>query len=114
MVSSLDEVGRVARRFRVSLRATALRLEKLGRAVEDLYARVDAEADFKGGSGFARDDAAPAIRLREWGTGYAELLLEAERQGWLGRTDVLEYLNLSNGQLSDLRGRVEAGVAAEG
>jgi hypothetical protein len=113
-VSSLDQVARVARRFRVSLRATALRLERLGRAAEDLYARVDAEADFKGGSGFARDNTAPAIRLREWGTGYAELLLDAERQGWLGRTDVLEYLNLSNGQLSDLRGRVEAGAAAEG
>ena len=54
MVTSLDQVVRVARRFRVSLRATALRLEKLGHAVEDLYARVDAEADFKGGGGFSK------------------------------------------------------------
>lgn len=113
-IASVEDVAKIARRFKVSLRAAALRLERVGRAASSLYARVDAEADFKGGGGFSRDNSAPAVRLREWGTGYAELLLGAERQGWLGRTDVLEYFNLSNGQLTELRSRVEAGAGAEG
>jgi len=113
-VSSIDQVRRIAHRFKVSLRATALRLERLNRAVESLYDLVDAEADFKGPGGFSRDNSAPGVRLREWGSGYAEVLLDAERRGLLGRTDVLEYLNLSNGQLNELRTRVEAGAGAEG
>lgn len=67
-VGSFSQVARVAKRFKVSLRATALRLEQLGLAVEGLYEDVDAEADFKGGGGFSRDNTAPAIRLRDWGS----------------------------------------------
>jgi Zn-dependent peptidase ImmA (M78 family) len=113
-ISSTNDVARIAKRFKVSLRATALRLERVGRAAPGLYNRVDADADFKGGGGFSRDNAAPGVRLREWGTGYAELLLDAERRGLLGRTDLLEYFNLSNRELSDLRSRVEVGAGAEG
>jgi len=113
-IGSMHGVSQIARRFRVSLRATALRLEHLGRAVEGLYEMVDAEADFKGGGGFSRDNTAPAKRLREWGTGYATLLVEAGRQGLLGRTDLLEYFNLSNRQLHELETRLEAGGDAEG
>jgi Zn-dependent peptidase ImmA (M78 family) len=113
-ISLTSEVATVAKRFKVSLRATALRLERLERAATGLYSRVDADADFKGGSGFSKDNTAPAIRLREWGTGYAELLLDAERRGVLGRTDLLEYFSLSNRELSELRSRVELGAGAEG
>lgn len=113
-IASVAQVSRVAKHFNVSLRATALRIERLGRAVEGLYDNVDAEADFKGPGGFSRDNSAPAVRLREWGAAYAELLLDAERRHVLGRTDVLEYLNLSNQQLTELRARVETGSGAEG
>lgn len=113
-IGSVAQVSRIAKHFKVSMRATALRLERLGHAVQGLYASVDTEADFKGAGGFSRENTAPAVRLREWGTGYAELLLDAERRRLLGRTDVLEYLNLSNHQLSALRARVEAGSGAEG
>jgi Zn-dependent peptidase ImmA (M78 family) len=113
-ISSTDQVAKIAKRFKVSLRATALRLERIGRAAPGLYSRVDADADFKGGGGFSKDNAAPGVRLREWGTGYAELLLDAERRGLLRRTDLLEYFNLSNRELSDLRSRVEVGAGAEG
>lgn len=113
-ISSTDQVAKIAKRFKVSLRATALRLERIRRAAPGLYSRVDADADFKGGGGFSKDNAAPGVRLREWGTGYAELLLDAERRGLLRRTDLLEYFNLSNRELSDLRSRVEVGAGAEG
>jgi Zn-dependent peptidase ImmA (M78 family) len=114
-ISSTSEVSRVAKRFKVSLRAAALRIDRLDRASAGLYSRVDAEADFKvKGKGFSNDNTAPAIRLRDWGAGYAELLLDAERQGVLGRTDLLEYFSLSNRELSELRTRVETGAGAEG
>jgi Zn-dependent peptidase ImmA (M78 family) len=113
-IGTTSEVARIARRFKVSLRAAAYRLERINRARSGLYHRVDKDADFKGGSGYSQDTGAPAIRLREWGAGYAELLFEAERRGLLGRTDVLEYMNLSNGELSDLRARVAVGAGAEG
>jgi Zn-dependent peptidase ImmA (M78 family) len=113
-ISSTAEVARIAKRFKVSLRAAALRLDRLERAASGLYGRVDAEADFKGKGGFSKDNAAPAVRLRDWGSGYAELLLDAERRGLLGRTDLLEYFNLSNRELSELRARVETGAGAEG
>ena len=106
-VSSIDDVGRIARHFKVSLRATALRLEAVELAAAGLYERVDADADFKGEGGFSRDNSAPAIRLREWGTGFASLLMAAEDAGVLTRPDVLEYFNLSNGQLRELHDRVE-------
>jgi Zn-dependent peptidase ImmA (M78 family) len=113
-ISSIGQVSRVARRFKVSLRATALRLEQIDRAVAGLYDRVDAEADFKGGPGFSRDNSAAAVRLREWGAGYAELLLDAQHRHLLAHTDILEYTNLSSTQLSELRSRVEVGAGAEG
>ena len=113
-ITSITQVSRIAKHFKVSLRATALRLENVGRAAPGLYDDVDAEADFKGGSGFSRDNSAAAVRLREWGAGYAELLLDAERRRFLNRTDVLEYFNLSNTQLSEIRSRVEAGGSVEG
>lgn len=113
-ISSTRDVARIAKRFKVSLRATALRLERLDRAAPGLYSRVDKDADFKGGPGFSQDNTMPARRLREWGAGYVELLLDAERRGLLARTDVLEYMSVSNGELSDLRARVSVGAGAEG
>jgi len=50
-VRTVDDVGSIARRFRVSLRATAVRLIRLNRADHGLYERVDREADFKGPGG---------------------------------------------------------------
>jgi Zn-dependent peptidase ImmA (M78 family) len=111
LISMTEEVSSLARHFRVSLRATAVRLRELERAQEGLYDRIDAEADFKRGGGFSRDNSAAAVRLREWGSGYARLLLNAEERGLLGRTDLLEYLNVSNTQLGEIRSRVEAGVS---
>jgi Zn-dependent peptidase ImmA (M78 family) len=113
-ITSTSQVAKVAKRFKVSLRAAAFRIDRIERAASGLYGRVDAEADFKGKGGFSKDNEAPAVRLREWGAGYAELLLDAERRGLLGRTDLLEYFNLSNRQLGELRSRVETGTSAEG
>jgi Zn-dependent peptidase ImmA (M78 family) len=109
-ISSINDVTTIARRFHVSLRATAVMLDRVGRAVDGLYEAIDLAADYKRGPGFSRDNSAAAVRLREWGAGYARLLLDAEEQGLLGRTDLLEYFNVPTTQLQEIRSRVEAGV----
>jgi Zn-dependent peptidase ImmA (M78 family)/transcriptional regulator with XRE-family HTH domain len=102
-ISTVDEVARIARRFRVSLRATAYRLESLTLAASGLYERVDRAADFKTGGGGGGGETAPERRLREYGANYSRLLLRAEESGTLRTNDVLEYLNLARGQLEELR-----------
>jgi Zn-dependent peptidase ImmA (M78 family) len=106
LVADIEGVASVARRFKVSYRAAALRIEHLNLGVEGLYAEVEARTEFKG-SGWSSDNTTPAVRLREWGTSYARLLIDAESQGLLGRADVLEYLNVSDGQLREVRHRLE-------
>ena len=107
-------VQRLATRFKVSLRAAALRLIRLNYAKARLYEEVDQAADFKSGSGGAGGATSPEIRLREWGRTYPRLLLDAEEQSLLTRDDILEYLNLSNTQLTTLRQQLStAGATSE-
>jgi Zn-dependent peptidase ImmA (M78 family) len=107
-VADIEEVASIARRFKVSLRAAALRVEQLELGVDGLYAQVDAKADFKGGGGFSKDNTTPAVRLREWGTGYARTITDAQSRGLLTPADALEYLNVSGGQLKDMVDRLNA------
>lgn len=113
VAGTLRAAQRLASRFKVSLRASALRLIKLGYAKPALYAEVEqVAADFKNAGGGAGGATSPEIRLREWGNNYPRLLIEAENQDLLTRQDVLEYLNLSNTQLATLQSRL--GAAAPG
>jgi hypothetical protein len=107
-IADIEEVESIARRFKVSLRAAALRIEHLNLGVEGLYARVDAQADFKGSGGFSKDNTAPAIRLREWGPSYARTIADAQDRGLLTPADALEYLNVSGGQYKDVVNRLHA------
>ena len=107
-VADIEQVTSMARKFKVSLRAAALRIEHLELGVAGLYDRVDAQADFKGGGGFSKDNTKPAIRIREWGPSYARTLADAESRGLLSHTDVLEYLNVSSRQFADVRERLDA------
>jgi Zn-dependent peptidase ImmA (M78 family) len=105
-VSDIQEVESIARRFKVSLRAAALRVEQLELGVQGLYDRVDAQADFKGAGGFSNDNTTPAIRLREWGPSYARTITDAQQRGLLSPTDALEYLNVSRTQLKEMVDRL--------
>lgn len=82
-------VRRLAARFKVSLRAAALRLIRLNYAKANLYEEVDEAADLRSGGGGAGGATSPEIRLREWGQTYPRLLLDAEEQSLLTRQDVL-------------------------
>jgi Zn-dependent peptidase ImmA (M78 family) len=102
-ISDLDDVRALARDFRVSLSATAIRLEDLGWGRAGLFQSIPRTSDFKsGGGGPGTDNTRGAVRLRELGEGYFSLLLAGERAGVLGRQDVLRYLDVSDAQLRGL------------
>ena len=102
-IEDFYQIQRIANYFNVSLRAVTVRLIQLNRAHQNLYDEVDARADFrKPGGGGGKGATSPEIRLREWGSRYPALLLEAEHAGLLQRQDLLEYLNLSSTQLRSL------------
>ena len=98
-IRDVDSVRRLAGDFNVSLTATAIRLEDLGWG-DGLFAQIPRTADDKsrGGSGDT-DTGRGATRVRQMGEGYFSLLMAAEREGALGRQDVLRYLDVSEGQL---------------
>jgi len=98
-VRGLDQVRLLARDFRVSQTAMAIRLEDLGWGASGLVGLIPRATDFKSGGGGGADNTRGATRLRELGAGYFSLLLEAESSGTLGRQDVLRYLDVSETQL---------------
>jgi hypothetical protein len=103
IVSTLEEVRLLARDFRVSLSAMAIRLEDLGWGREGLFGLIPRTTDFKaGGGGRGVDNTRGAVRLRELGAGYVSLLVAGEQTGVLGRQDVLRYLDVSDAQLRGL------------
>ena len=98
-ITRIDEVRLLANDFNVSLTATAIRLEDLGWGV-GLTEQIPRRSDFKaGGGGRGADNTRGAVRARELGEGYISLLLAGERDGALGRQDLLRYLDVSETQL---------------
>ncbi len=102
----LRVVSGVAARFKVSLRAAALRLIGLGLAEEELYSQVDRiavvkEKERRGGGGQAlkRHER----RIAEFGHRLPGLLLEANRRDILDTYDVLDYLDISTKDLGNLK-----------
>lgn len=115
-VDDVDQVRRLANRYRVSLRAAAVRLIQLGRAEQGLYNSVNRIAEFGGSGGFnpqAERQTTPVIRIRELGTAVPKLLLNAKDSGLLPETEVRRYLNVTGSQLDDLKSRVMDTAAAE-
>jgi Zn-dependent peptidase ImmA (M78 family) len=111
MVSSLDDVKRVARHFRVSLRATAVRLERIGRGIDGLYNLVDSSVDYGGGGrGGGTGETRPEKRLRELGVSYAKRLLVAQQEGLLSTRDVLQYANVPEKQFRAFLDLATAGL----
>ena len=107
-IGDLDQVRALARDFRVSLSATAIRLEDLGWGRAGLFQSIPRTSDYKSaGGGPGTDNTRGAVRLRELGEGYFSLLLAGEQAGVLGRQDVLRYLDVSDAQL---RGLASEGV----
>jgi Zn-dependent peptidase ImmA (M78 family) len=106
LISEVADVGRISHHFNVSLRAVALRLQDVGLASPGLYDRVHRQTEVspsRGGGG----QRTAARRLSEWGRAYPRALERAERAHLLARQDVLEYLDVSNSQLEELRSLID-------
>ncbi len=93
-VDDVNMVRTIAREFKASLRATALRLIELNVATWELYASLPAAVDRKrpGGGGAGRDRV--QVRSDQYGDRAIGLFAEALRQDVVGRGDVLDYLDV--------------------
>lgn len=103
-VDSYEQVRQAANKFAVSLRAMAIRLEQLGLGVTGLYAKIHAAAATasRGGGGLGPPQTRARRRLQRYGSGYVSRLFEAVESDDLDKTDLIELLNLSRGDLREL------------
>jgi Zn-dependent peptidase ImmA (M78 family)/DNA-binding XRE family transcriptional regulator len=105
-VTDSDVARKIANRFKVSTRATSIRLQELGLAPSSLYGSVESlfsALDWNtGGGGGGGGQPAPEKRLGQVGRRVTEVLLDAADAGRLNRRDLSDYLNLTTGQVADL------------
>lgn len=106
MISDIKDVKKIAGLFKVSTRAASFRLQELGMASKSFYAQVSKELDKldlppKGGSGNGK--TTPRKRLDEVGLLTVDLIFGARARQRLNDLDVADYLDLTTGQVDDLR-----------
>lgn len=103
-----DTARRIANRFFVSTRATAIRLQEVGLAEPTLYAAVVAQLSGRdwneSGGGGGSGQTAPKKRIGQLGTRLPNALITAVGRGRLTTRDLADYLQLKTGQLEDLKG----------
>lgn len=100
---------RLANRFSVSARAMAIRLHAVGLADAALYGAVASEfpdQDWPDGGGGRGGRKAPRKRIAEYGRLLPEILFSAADRGRLNGHDLTDYLELTTGQVKDLRGEL--------
>ena len=105
-VASLDEVVTLRNKFKVSLRAAAIRAEALGLAASGLYNAVDKAAEYKkrGGSYIPGNERTrPVRRVDQYGHEFVTLLVRAEDAQLLRRRQVADLLRVSDQELGQLR-----------
>lgn len=94
--------ARLASRFKVSLHAATLRLIEMGVATWDLYAAIPPVSEHKPSGGGGRGRERGEIRAGQYGERAVGLMVRAMNRDVLGRTDVLDVLNISDADLSRL------------
>ena len=106
MISDIKDVKKIAGLFKVSTRAASFRLQELGVASKSFYTQVSKELDKldsppKGGRGSGQTN--PRKRLDEVGLLTVDLIFGARARQRLNDLDVADYLDLTTGQVDDLR-----------
>mgnify|MGYP005816892701 CR=1 FL=1 len=110
-VAEFETARRIARRLKVSIRATAISLVDAGLGVSDLYAIVDREAealDFPRHGGGGGGMSLVEKRLTQYGSRVPRTLLTAVGDGRLGSLDAADYLGVTVGDLEDIGSAVGA------
>ena len=96
---------KAADRFGVSIRAAAIRLERLGAASGSIYALVNEQAplwDREKGFGRGKSRRRVRIRLDEYGAATAEKLIYGSEQGLLNLRDLSDYLRLDRTEVDEI------------
>jgi Zn-dependent peptidase ImmA (M78 family)/DNA-binding XRE family transcriptional regulator len=101
---TLESAGRIARHFKVSLRAATLRLVELEMANWGLYSslppQVDRKQDLGGG---AAGRTRSVVRSDQYGRRTIGLFADAVKRDLIGAGDVLDYLDIPPASLGALR-----------
>lgn len=106
MIQDIDTVRRIAKKFKVSTRAASLRLQELELAPSDFYSRVESilsNFDWPDSGGGGKGKLAHRKRLDELGTRSIEVMLDAQKKNRINALKLADYLNLTTGQVDDLR-----------
>ena len=99
---TLSTASRMARRFKVSLRAAALRLVSLGHANWGLFLRLPASSDLKKGGGGGGGRKRARIRLDEYGKKTTSVVLRGLQGDIISRSDAMSVLDVSYQNIDDL------------
>ncbi|WP_420821677.1 ImmA/IrrE family metallo-endopeptidase [Pseudonocardia acidicola] len=112
-VTSIDDCRRIANRYKISLRAAAVRLISVERAESSLYSRIDRDTDFESGgpNPNAEPQTTPVRRVAALGNEIPRELLRARDQGLLTTVQVRRYLNVDPDQLNDISFRLQTADA---
>jgi hypothetical protein len=96
----------IANAFKVSWRAATIRLIERGVATWGLYSAIPPHVDLKrrgGGGGEGRDRG--EIRLDQYGRKTLGLFLRALDRQVMGRSELLDYLDVPDAALDRLQGK---------
>jgi Zn-dependent peptidase ImmA (M78 family) len=110
-ISQITDIGipsKLARTFKVSVRAASLRLISQGVAGWTLYRSIPKASETKSGGGGKGGRTRPVIRLAEYGNRTARVLLRGMHEDVLSRDDVLSYLNVGDQDLDKVAEEVTA------
>jgi Zn-dependent peptidase ImmA (M78 family) len=99
---TLAHARKIARKFKVSLRAATLRLIDLGHADWPLYRSIPPSSDQKGAGGGGGGRRKPKIRLDEYGRRTASLVLRGMDREIISPSEAMSYLDVSYKNLEDL------------
>ena len=105
-VETLTALSSLARRFKTSLRATALRLIGLGKSPWSLYDSIPPVSDSKktGGGGTGRNRR--EIREDEFGRRTTEMFVSAVRREIISESQALDYLDIPSSEFERLTAAV--------
>lgn len=105
-VQDVETARRIAGRFKASIRATSLRLQELRLAPQTFYETLApslSQYDWNVGGGGGAGQPRAEKRLGQLGQRAPELLIAATASGRITQAEVCDYLNLTTGQVDDLR-----------
>jgi Zn-dependent peptidase ImmA (M78 family) len=104
LVEDLSVSRAIANRFKVSWRAATLRLIEHNAAKWDLYRMIPTASETKVGGGGGSGRNRREIKEDQYGKRATDMFIQAYQKRLIGRTDVLDYLDLTDNGLSQLQG----------